>query len=317
MSAYKYNKDQLRFTEEKPTFWGRLRKVLYITFSIIALIVLYYLIFALFFNTDQERKLLQEKRAIEREYHRIEEKTDLLDAVVRNLNDRDIRIYDDIFDASPPGALFVDSVEIEYREDVLLLDDFLNLSQAKIKNTESKLIEVKKTMSKIVDLIRDTTYNTYDVPSISPIEDMSVSQAGASVGDKIHPFYKTRTPHTGLDIISVVGTNVIATADGVVKSAVRSDVQSGNYIEIEHEGGYITRYMYLSDMFVRKNQKVKRGDIIALVGMTGLSFAPHLHYEVEFEGRIMNPVNYMFAQLNSYDYAAMMLITYNTGQSLD
>lgn len=317
MSRFKYNRDQLKFTEEKPTFGKRFRRVLNVLFSVVLCVIAFYMLFSLFFNTEEEKRLLQEKRALEREYQRIEEKSKLLDAVVDNLGERDRHIYGDIFDANPPGVLFDNRFEIEYSEDISLLGELSELSRDKVLKTERKVEDVKDMMSKIIDIIRDSTYNYKPIPLISPIRNIAISQAGASIGDKIHPFYKTKIQHTGLDIISVVGTNVVATADGVIQSVVRSDVQKGNYIEIDHGEGYITRYMHLSDMFVRRNQKIKRGDIIALVGVTGLSFAPHLHYEVEFNGKIMNPVDYMFAQLNARDYVSMMLITFNTGQSLD
>ena len=317
MGRYKYNKDQLKFTEERATFFDHFKRAVNVIFSVIFLFALFYLLFYLFFNTEDEKRLLQEKRAIESEFTKILEKSELLSAVVENLGERDRNIYGDIFDAAHPGALFSVNSGIEYRDDITMLQELGNISNVKVSEVEQKVNEIKSLMSNIIEIIRDTSYNSRDIPMISPIEGMSVSQAGASIGEKIHPFYKTMIMHQGLDIISIVGTKVIATADGTVQSVARSDVQMGNYIEIYNSAGYITRYMHLSDMYVRRGQKVKRGDIIALVGMTGQSFAPHLHYEVEYNGKIMNPVDYMFAQLGVRDYAAMLLITYNTGQSLD
>ena len=318
MGRYKYNRDQLKFTEERATFFDHLKRAVNVFFSIAFLFALFYLLFYLFFNTEDEKKLLQEKRAIEREYAKILEKSELLNAVVENLGERDRNIYGDIFDAAPPAALFsMNPGIVEYRDDIAILQELGNISNAKVSVVEQKVNEAKSIMSEIIELIRDTSYNSRNIPIISPIADMAISQAGASIGEKIHPFYKTKTMHKGLDIISVVGTKVIATADGTVKSVARSDAQKGNYIEIDNSDGYVTRYMHLSDMYVRRGQKIKRGDIIALVGVTGQSFAPHLHYEVEYNGKIMNPVDYMFAHLGVYDYAAILLISYNTGQSLD
>ena len=155
------------------------------------------------------------------------------------------------------------------------------------------------------------------IPSIIPIKDFSIGQAGASVGKKINPFYKTVVMHNGMDFLGAAGTDVMATAEGIVNETQRSKKGSGNSIVIDHQNGYVTTYSHLGDILVRKGQKVKQGDVIGRIGLSGMSFAPHLHYEISFNEKIMDPVNYFFAELTPEQYKDLVAVASNTGQSLD
>ena len=123
--------------------------------------------------------------------------------------------------------------------------------------------------------------------------------------------------HNGIDLLAALGTEVIASANGVVTDISRSDRGRGKQIVIEHWGGYKTVYSQLGDILVRKSQQVKQGSVIARVGNSGLSFAPHLHYEVHLDGKPVEPVNFFFADLKPEQYREMLMIAINTGQSLD
>jgi murein DD-endopeptidase MepM/ murein hydrolase activator NlpD len=107
-------------------------------------------------------------------------------------------------------------------------------------------------------------------------------------GMKHDPFTGYKRFHGGLDIANKTGTPVYATADGVIKSAGRmSDI--GKYIVINHGYGYKTKYGHLSQIKVKRGQKVRRGDLIALMGSTGYSTGPHLHYEIIKNNKRINP----------------------------
>ena len=88
-------------------------------------------------------------------------------------------------------------------------------------------------------------------------------------------------------------------------------------IEIKHKNGYVTKYKHLGDILVRKGQKVKQGAVIGRVGVTGMSFAPHLHYEVWLNDQMMDPMNYYFGTVTPQMFMDMAVIVANTGQSLD
>ncbi len=106
---------------------------------------------------------------------------------------------------------------------------------------------------------------------------------------RLHPITKRIAPHKGVDFAMPVGTPVYSTGDGVV-TRVKNHPYAGKYIEIKHDGRYLTRYMHLSRIMVKRGEKVSRGERIALSGNTGRSTGPHLHYEIHIKGRAVNPI---------------------------
>ena len=111
----------------------------------------------------------------------------------------------------------------------------------------------------------------------------------------------TATMHTGIDLAAPQGTAVYATADGVVDMAEWFGGY-GNCVELDHGKGVQTRFGHLSRILVHAGQRVHRGDLIALVGSTGRSTGPHLHYEVRIDGHAVNPLPF----LQSGDYVVAM-----------
>lgn len=112
------------------------------------------------------------------------------------------------------------------------------------------------------------------IPAIQPVINKQLSLLTASYGMRIHPFYKTLQSHQGVDYTVPEGSSVFATADGVVKETATRNSTSGKTVVIDHGNGYETRYANLSEINVQKGQRVRRGDIIALSGNTGLSLRP-------------------------------------------
>lgn len=129
------------------------------------------------------------------------------------------------------------------------------------------------------------------IPSMQPVSEMRLT---SSFGVRSDPFRGTRAMHAGLDIPGPVGTPIYATADGIVSRSQRAGAY-GLLVEINHGKGIQTRYAHLSKMLVDANTRVRRGQIIGLMGSTGRSTGPHLHYEVRIDGRAVNPTPYIQA----------------------
>jgi len=155
------------------------------------------------------------------------------------------------------------------------------------------------------------------IPAIQPIENRDLTLIASGFGHRIHPIYKIPKMHKGIDFSAPVGTPVFATGDGVVRTVKRSARGLGNQIVIDHGFGYSSMYACMDEMNVRQGARVKRGDLIGTVGDTGLSVAPHLHYEVHLNGEAMNPVNYFFLELSPGDYDRLIVISKMSGQSFD
>ena len=107
--------------------------------------------------------------------------------------------------------------------------------------------------------------------------------------DRLHPITGRRSPHNGVDLTTPVGTPIVSTGDGVV-SRVGNHPFAGRYIDINHSGTFETRYLHLSKVLVKRGQRIKRGQKIALTGNSGRSTGPHLHFELHVDGQPVNPL---------------------------
>ena len=135
----------------------------------------------------------------------------------------------------------------------------------------------------------DPTSFVSSLPNIKPVKGSITS----SFGLRLHPIYNLSLFHQGIDIAASEGTNVQTTGDGIVAFS-GYDKGYGQIVAINHGYGYKTTYAHLSKLLVHQGQRVSRGDIIALSGNTGISTAPHLHYEVQKDNVKVNPTAYFF-----------------------
>jgi len=143
-------------------------------------------------------------------------------------------------------------------------------------------------LSEAVDLTWSQDENT---PSIWPV-DKEKCKFTSGFGERIHPIYRKKMMHKGVDLAAEEGTPVKVTADGVVEKTEDWPEGYGKYIIVVHNDVYATLYAQLSEMKVKVGDRVKRGDVIGLVGASGLSTAPHLHYEVRKNGEAVDPADY-------------------------
>ncbi|MBQ6688476.1 MAG: M23 family metallopeptidase [Bacteroidales bacterium] len=314
-SHYIFDKDNIRFRKAGTSVWAVFRKILVFFIATLSMAALYYVIFAVFFSTETERRLKYENRMLAQEIPHMEEKERLLADVVEGLKYKDDMIYEEIFHTSAP--------EMDPMSAVDFLTDMETGDYADVViRTRLKLDHVEGSASKVEDNFMEIFRHLQDpsclIPPMSnPLKNFSSAQVGASVGDKINPFYKVKIRHDGLDMIAPAGEPVYASADGVVVNVRRSRKGLGNVVEIEHEGGYMTRYAHLADIEVRKGRKVRKGDRIGYVGVSGNSFAPHLHYELLRDTLVLDPVNYFFGSVTPEEYLNMVVMSVSTGQSMD
>ena len=315
MSQYEYDKDNFRFRKAKKSAWHVVRKVLMFFVVTLSLAVVYYLIFALVFSTDTEQRLKNENRMYARELPELESKEELLADVIEGLKLKDDRIYEEIFHTSAPSMNPLSSVDFLMGMDSIPDTDIVSYAQRKLDNVERSAEAVEANFARVMEEILDSGFVM--PPMHKPVEKFSFAQTGASVGDKINPFYKVSIRHNGLDIIAPAGEPVYAAADGTISEVIRSRKGLGNQVVIDHGNGYFTRYAHLADMEAVKGRKVRRGTRLGYVGVSGNSFAPHLHYEVLRDSVVLDPVNHLFASVTPDEYVSMLVMSVSTGQSLD
>lgn len=314
-SQYIFDKDDIKFRKKRTSVWAVLRRMLVFFVATASMAVLYYLIFALFFSTEEQQRLRDENRMYEKEYPELQRKEELVSDVIEGLRLKDDRIYEEIFSMSAPDLDPISSVDFLNGMDSIPDTDIVIYAERKLDKAVASAGAVEANFARIMKAVTDSGFVM--PPMTNPLENFSFAQTGASVGEKINPFYKVPIMHNGLDMIAPSGAPVYAAADGVVKNVIRSRKGLGNVVEIDHGNGYVTRYAHLADVEVRKGRELKKGARIGYVGVSGNSFAPHLHYEVLRDTLVMDPVNHLFASVTPDDYVNMLIMAVSTGQSLD
>lgn len=282
--------------------------------------VLYYLVFSWFFDTPVEHRLRQRAALLKSEYGELVERLAEMEEVLDNVEDRDRNVFNILFEAEPYESYAGYGMSHWSRMETLspMTNNELNSSfVADLDDLEYRLAKVDGLFARLSDNMKDMGDGMNNIPAIQPVINGELTLLTASFGMRIHPFNKILSQHDGVDFTVPEGSRVFATADGVVKDAIRRSSSTGFTIIIDHGNGYETTYSHLQDMLVRKGQSVSRGDIIALTGNTGLSLVPHLHYEVRHKGVAVDPVHYFFMELTPVEYQRMIRIARSGMQSFD
>lgn len=282
--------------------------------------VLYYIIFSLLFDTPAEYELRHSTDRMRAEYEVLSARYDSLNMVVDNIVERDRNIFGILFESTPYDF------DSDYKQQRLALHERL-LGESKhrmLRDLTASTDELEEKLRQV-----ESTYNTLQhnldslgggcdhIPSIQPIINHQLTLLTAGYGMLMHPFYRTLQSHQGIDYTIPEGESIFATADGVVKDVLGKTSTSGITVVIDHGNGYTTSYSHLQKAKVKKREKVRRGDIIALSGNSGLSLSPHLHYEVRYEGVRVDPVHYFFMELTPDEYQKIMRISQSGMQSFD
>tara|TARA_B100000809_G_scaffold237763_1_gene257853 strand:- start:16408 stop:17379 length:972 start_codon:yes stop_codon:yes gene_type:complete len=187
----------------------------------------------------------------------------------------------------------------------------------KIDVLSKQLVVQSKSLDEIIEMAKNKKEMLASIPAIQPVANKELKRMASGYGYRIHPIYKTRKYHWGMDFSAPKGTPIYATGNGKVEYAKRSKRGFGNHVKIDHGFGYKTLYGHMDTYIVRNGQKLKRGDLIGYVGSSGTSTAPHLHYEVHKAKRKVNPIYYYFNDLTPEEYDLMLDMASKENQSLD
>ena len=318
---YYFNEKTLSYEEIKLTHGQKLFRFFLFFFSAIALTALFVFILFNYINSPKELMLKREIAEYKLQYHIMNDKLDKLQKLMDELEYRDDNIYRVIFEAEPipksvreAGIGGVDRYASlkGYNESKLLVE-----TAKKLDRLTSEIYVQSKSFDEVFALARNKEKMLASIPAVQPIRNIDLRRISSYFGYRIDPIYKVKKFHEGIDFSAPVGTPVHVTGDGVVVRVVRSNRGYGNEIIVDHGFGYMTRYAHLSAFKVKKGQHVKRGQVIGLVGNTGKSTAPHLHYEVIKNHRPINPINFFFNDLTPAEYSKMVALSKIPTQSMD
>jgi len=269
----------------------------------LGLAVIYYVAFSFFFDTPVEHGMKQSLVQLEEEYTKLSQRYDTLESVLNNISERDRNIFRTLYDSDPLS-------QDNGNRNIRLMDSLMDLTNQELAETffrrfdrfDAKVREQGENLGRLQVKLKERGTELNKIPSIQPVINPELTQIATSFGMRIHPFYKTMVMHNGMDYAVPEDTRVFATADGTVTFAGTGQSGAGISIIIDHGEGFQTTYNHLNRILTRQGAQVKRGDIIALTGNTGLSLAPHLHYEISLKGRRVDPVHYFFYEQGPQQY---------------
>lgn len=188
-------------------------------------------------------------------------------------------------------------------------------TQQKLDRLAKTLTAQSKSFDELKVLITRKKELIESVPSIQPISNKDLTRIASGFGIRMHPIHKIMKQHSGVDFTAQRGTDIYATGKGTIEK-VDYMQGYGKTVIINHGFGHKTLYAHCSGFNVKAGQKVKRGDVVAFVGNTGVSTAPHLHYEVHKNGKAINPINFFFNDLTAEEYEEVIKIASRPTQSL-
>lgn len=318
---FRYNPKTLSYEKEEISVGKRvLRVLLWMAPSIVLGLVLAFF-FTRRIDSPKEKELKAELKKYEAEVMRMQSDINLINDVLNDIEKRDEDLY--------RMALYADKFPDELRRmgaggsdkyaylRKLPNSELLINTSSSIDELERRLHAQTLSFRELIQLAKDKEKMLACIPAIQPVRNTDLKRMASGYGYRIDPIYKTRRMHSGMDFTADKGTEVYATGDGVIELVERKRWGYGKQIVIDHGFGYKTRYAHLSEFKVRRGQKVKRGDLIGLVGSTGKSTGPHLHYEVLRNNRAVNPIGYYHSDLTPEQYEQLLEMSEKSFKALD
>jgi len=319
---YYYDTETCKYERIKTSTGDIVLNTLGILSLTVAMAVGLLILYSSYFESPKELILKNEVKELEFYYENLEAEVERLHKQLSNMEYRDDNIYRVVLGAEPidksireAGVGGTDRYE-DIRDKNIIHEDIIVKLNESVDNLRRKIYIESKSQDDVVDLAESKEKLFAAIPAIQPVANKQLIALASGFGMRIHPIYKVKKMHTGIDFAAAIGTPIYATADGVIDKLDVSFSGYGKMLEIDHGFGYRTRYAHMHGFAVRQGQKVKRGDLIGYVGDTGLSTAPHLHYEVFVNGIHANPVHYFFNDLNPAEYEKIIELASIENQSL-
>jgi len=318
---YQFNTKSLSYERIKLGAKDRLLQILSfagtgLVFAAIGVVIAYSTI-----ESPREKQLERELEQMRLEFDVAVQRTKQMSAVLEDLQDRDNNIYRVVFEAEP----IADEVRKAGFGGVNRYEKFKGLQNADLVTETMRRIDIlskqmvvqSKSYDEILGMVKNKAAMLSCIPAIQPVNNKDLKRMASGFGYRTDPIYKTTKFHAGMDFASPVGTEIYSTGDGVVMRADADASGYGNHVRINHGYGYMTLYGHMSKISVRPGQRVKRGEVIGLVGNTGKSVGPHLHYEVHKNNEPINPVNFYFNDLSAEEYTRLIELSGTENQSFD
>ena len=286
----------------------RLFRTLLIGFIVIAL---FNMLFSSLFYTPKMLELSEERSQIEYKNKVLLTKIRSSQNQIDQIRQRDNNVYRPLFSSD---TFYIEGIHSPYAEQKyawmkdLSNRDILHTTWLQMDQLARSLYLSSKSLDELQKLSMEKENFSTSIPAIWPIDRSRLRGGIGAFGYRIHPILRYRKMHQGVDLGGKIGDPVYTTGDGIIESIVLSRARTsyGTQIVVNHGFGYKTRYAHLDKVFVEQGDTVSRGELIAEMGNTGISTAPHLHYEVIYKGSVVNPINYFDKDMSSEAYKSLM-----------
>lgn len=309
--TYTFDNETCSFVEVVTSPWDRARKYGWLTLFALVMGTVITLGLDRVIDTPEELALIDENRALQQQLASVGERLDHVTQDLMRIRETDEELYrvllnaqgisDDVAQVGVGGS----NPYPEFSRFSEPTARVLTENAEKIDRLERLLMLQSSSYRELTDLAEEHQVQLQEMPAIQPVNGRITS----AFGIRFHPVLKVRRMHPGLDFHAPVGSPIYATGDGVVEEA-RSGGGLGRYVKILHEtAGYMTVYGHMSKIApgLRAGQSIKRGDLIGYSGNTGLSEAPHLHYEVrDLDGNQLNPIHFLAPSLTPAEYEKLL-----------
>jgi len=276
-----------------------------LVFSLL-LAVLFTWTYSFQFDTPEELQLKTQNNKLQTQLYVYGQKLDSIHSYLSEVQQRDDDLYRVLLGEEPLEdeirlAGIGGSESFRYDSEFMISQLDLDKAQARVAVQKSSLDELTYTALKLANELESR-------PKLTPIRNRDLVRFSSKFGYRTHPIYHIRKFHEGIDLTAPRGTNIYAAASGKVIIAGNHRDGYGNKVVIDHGNGYKTLYAHLHKIKVKYGQEVKLASIIGEVGNTGGSISPHLHYEVQIDGHVVDPVPYLYSNFSEDEFDALVAL---------
>lgn len=321
-TTFRYNTETCQYERVRVSAGNVLTYVLGLAVMASLMLISFLLAHDWLVNTDRENSLRAENKALKKHHAALMAQLEELQPVLTSLERKDKILHEKFFGAPP--KLPAQTIDRASKQDLLLADPQAFRAQVALLCKTSDELTARSVATNVhygnkIRLTKESLPTLNALPTLQPVQPWKSDGLISGFGMRVNPFHKGLYEHLGVDIAMPRGTPVVATASGTVIQIKESYLQAGygNYVDIDHGNGVITRYAHLDEIKVRYGAKVSKRQVIGTVGSSGGSIAPHVHYEIIRNGTNVDPVHYMVEGLSPAEHYLLTVKSHQQNQSLD
>lgn len=295
--TYVYDEENFQYVKEERNLRYYLRRSTWYLVGSLGLGLVFIYLFFVVYDSPKTRVMNEQNAVLASTIDQNQQALEYFGIQLDSLKEAEKDIYRTALNAEPEEDTDTDegygfSIGTELNE------TNLELLEEELEELNRQMSQTTYTSAVILEMANMRQEELRSLPTIRPVKGEIIS----GFGIRMHPIHKEDRQHNGIDFRADVGTPVVSTGDGVVVGAGVKANGLGNYIDIRHEKGYVSRYAHLDEINVRMGQQVERGQVIATSGASGLCKGPHLHYQIHKDGVPIDPIDFFYTDLSPQEF---------------